>query len=161
MLYKVRAHPCLGCVVAVVVCAVGVIGGASSERVHGHQGGPFIAVEVGGVAVLGQVLFCQPFPVVALREVYDPVAEGEVVVREVGHFCRPIVHFDIDVGMDVAVPHLRVMGPDALKVGRSVHALAVLDRTRGGYHEVAAIVEHHVLMLSGLSLAHCTCGIGL
>ena len=68
----------------------------------------------------------------------DVVQKWQVHRAEVGDFGRPVVHLNIDVGVDVAVPEtgIRVVVPDALQVGGSIDEHVV-----AAYFQVASVLE--------------------
>ena len=77
-------------------------------------------------------------PTGTLGTTQDEVNERLVQVREVGNLCGPVVHLDVDVGMDIRVPgrFRATVVPDTLQVVGSSNGLAV--RTDS---QVAAEVE--------------------
>ena len=67
----------------------------------------------------------------------DEVGEGRDGLRKIGDFRRPVVHLQVDVGVEVGVPgRLEVLVPDALKIGRKRGRPA-----RRAHEQVAAVLE--------------------
>ena len=57
--------------------------------------------------------------------------------RKVAYFCRPVIHLEVDVGMEIGTPgSIEVLVPDSLQVGRQDAGCA------GAVHEqIASVLE--------------------
>ena len=71
------------------------------------------------------------------RHAFHEAHEGQMALGEMGAFGGPVVHLQIDVGMEIPAPRGRVfIGPDALQVARQRRI-----RTRAGDDQMAAKLE--------------------
>ena len=67
----------------------------------------------------------------------DEVGQGRDGLRQIGDFGRPIVHLQVDVGVEVGIPgRLEVLVPDALEIGGKGGRAA-----RRAHEQVAAVLE--------------------
>ena len=117
--------------VAVVLPQVAAVPGVGHEVVVAPRAhaAPDVALREDGPSLRDLAILASSILVTAhLCHLDDEVEEGQVHLRQVGGFGRPVVHLHVDVGVYVAVPGCRSqVVPDALQVAGDVHASRTAD----------------------------------
>jgi len=71
-----------------------------------------------------------------LYQRFHKIEKGKVQLRKLGNFGRPIVHLEIDVGVEIGIPgRFHLPGPDSLQVCRQGSG------TRTPYEQITAILK--------------------